>query len=78
MAKRQADRDKALLSAVVEIAFDAPSFHVTRLDDPCPGGLNLGKLAPQLDPEPGDLDGETACLDQPAQEPQLPFVGECM
>ena len=56
MAQRQADRDEALLGAVVQVTLDPPPLLVAGLDDPSPGCLHLGELAAQLDPQPRNLD----------------------
>ena len=48
VAKREPDRDEALLGTIMEVAFDASSLRVASLDDPYSRGLDLGELAAQL------------------------------
>ena len=68
VAQRETDRHEPLLGAVVEVALDAPTLLVGGRHDPRPRRLDLGQLATQLDPQPGDLDREAAGLDEPLEQ----------
>ena len=58
VAKIQPERDETLLRPVVEVALEPPPFLVGRGDDAGARLLDLGELAADLDPQPGDLDRE--------------------
>jgi hypothetical protein len=51
-AQAERERDQSLLSAVVQIALEATTRRVARLDDPGPGGPQLLDFRPQLGVEP--------------------------
>ena len=58
VAQREPDRDEALLGAVVQVALQATALLVGDRHDPGTRAPHLVELAAELDPQPGDLDGQ--------------------
>ena len=67
-AEGDAERDEALLRAVVQVALEPAALLVARLGDPRARGLDLGELEPQLHAQPPQLDGDGRGVEHAAQQ----------
>ena len=65
------ERDKALLSAIVEVTFDAPPLRVGRLHDAHPRSTHLLELGAHLGGQPLVLEGESRRIADRFDEPRI-------